>query len=256
MLIIPAIDLKNGAVVRLYKGEESKATVYSDDPVEVARQWQRQGAQLLHLVDLDGAFSGSPKNLESVKNITDKVVVPVEFGGGVRSLESLERVLEAGAQRVVIGTIAEERPDVFKQILERYRQKIIVSADVDKQGNVLVKGWVKGSEAGKGLADMAKKLSELGIKQMIYTDTSRDGTLHGPRFNTLLEYLEIFKRYNISVIIAGGVSALEDIAYLKSISSRYQGLAGVIIGKALYEKRFTLKEALEVKPKEVGDVQV
>lgn len=244
MLIIPAIDLKDGNVVRLFQGKESDVTVYSRNPVTVARHWQKQGAELIHVVDLDGAFEGEPRNIEWVKKICKTVDVPVEFGGGVREIRTIEKLIKAGVARVVLGTKAAEDADFLCTALERFPQKIIVSID-SRNGMVLTKGWVQSRELK--VIDFGRELKEMGCDTVIYTDTSKDGTLRGPDFDGIRELLG---KTRLAVIASGGVSSIKDITDLSALSRK--GLAGVIVGKALYEEKFTLKEALKALKTEGG----
>lgn len=237
MLIIPAIDLKDGAVVRLVQGRFKKK-VYSKDPVKVARHWVKQGAKFLHIVDLDGAFSGIPKNLRLVKEIAKSVPVPVEFGGGVRSMELIKNILKTGVDRVVLGTKAVEDRDFLKKALLNFKERIIAGVDA-RQGKVMIKGWKTGYKNTDALK-FCLFLKKIGFKELIYTDTLKDGTLLGPNIK---EIKKILKVTGIKVIASGGVSKLGDLDKLKSLEK--EGLSGVIVGKALYEGRFTLPEALK-----------
>lgn len=237
MLIIPAIDLKDGAVVRLAQGKFNKK-VYSRDPVKVARHWARQGAKFLHLVDLDGAFSGKPKNFNLVKDIVKNISVPVELGGGIRSLAAIKSILNSGVARVVLGTKAVEDEGFLKKALLTFREKVIVAVDA-KEGKVMVKGW----KAGYKNTDVLKfclSLKKLGFKELIYTDTLKDGTLTGPNIK---EIKKVLKAVGIRIVASGGISKLGDLDRLKRLER--EGLSAVIIGKALYEGKFTLPQALK-----------
>jgi len=238
MLIIPAIDLRNGLVVRLFQGNFDQEKVYSADPVKVAKRWAGGGAKFLHIVDLDGASSGVPKNLNLVKEIANKTGMPFEFGGGVRNLKTVSQLLDLGAERVVLGTKAAMDAQFLKKAWKKFGEKIIVSIDA-KGGKVLTQGWNSG--AAKTTLDFARELKKMGFKQVIYTDISRDGTLSGPN---ILGIRELLEETGLKVIASGGVAALEDLFKLKKLEK--QGLAGVIVGKALYEGRFTLVEALKL----------
>jgi phosphoribosylformimino-5-aminoimidazole carboxamide ribotide isomerase len=238
MLIIPAIDLKDRKVVRLYQGN-GQETVYSDDPVEVAQNWQMEGAGLIHVVDLDGAFSGEPKNLHVIREICDSIEIPIECGGGIRSRESIRKLLGVGVERVVLGTKAVEDQEFLKEVFSEFPEKIIVSIDA-KSGMVMTDGW-KTPQSTLDAVNFALRLKAIGFEQIIYTDTLKDGTLTGPNLDGIRNLL---KHSGMQIIASGGISSLEDIRNLKEIEK--DGLAGVIVGKALYEKRFTLKEALEI----------
>jgi len=239
MLIIPAIDLRGGKVVRLFQGKFNCQKIYSCDPVKVAKHWARQGAKFLHIVDLDGASSGVSKNLDVLEKIIAEVGMPFEFGGGIRSIQAISKLLKLGAQRVVLGTKAATDLEFLKQAWKKFGERIIVSIDA-KDGLVLIKGWNR--PASKGALDFAKELKKIGFKQLIYTDISKDGTLAGPN---ILAIKELLKATGLNVIASGGVSGLKDLLKLNKLKK--QGLSGVIIGKALYEGRFTLVEALKLK---------
>lgn len=237
MLIIPAIDLKDGQVVRLFQGKSSDVTVYSRNPVAIARHWQKQGAGLIHVVDLDGAFEGQPRNLEWVKKICRAVEIPIEFGGGVRDIPTIELLLKSGVARVVLGTRAAEDADFLEAALSKFPGKIIVSIDA-RNGMVLTKGW-RQEEAKLTVIDFALTLKAKGLETVIYTDTSKDGTLRGPDLEGIRE---LCCRTQLSVVASGGVASIEDIVRLKALERK--GVSGVIVGKALYEEKFSLKEAL------------
>lgn len=238
MLIIPAIDLKDGCVVRYFQGKLNKK-VYSSDPLKVAKHWVKQGAQFLHLVDLDGAFTGVPKNLKIVKDIVKGISVPVEFGGGVRKIETIQALLDAGASRVVLGTKAVEDKLFLKKAFAKFKDKIIVGVDA-KEGKVMIQGWSKGFK-NTDACKFSLYLKELGFKELIYTDTLKDGTLTGPNIKELKRLL---KATGLKIIASGGVSSLEDLRKLKSLEK--DGVSAVIIGKALYEGRFTLPQAIKM----------
>lgn len=235
MLIIPAIDLQDGCVVRFTQGLRDKK-VYSRDPVKTARHWVKQGAQLLHVVDLDGAMTGRPKNMQVVKAIAGAVRIPLEFGGGVRSIEAVREALATGATRVVLGTKAIEDRGFLKKAFARFGEKVIVSIDA-RAGKVMTKGWK--SRSGLSALDFALLLKQAGFSEAIFTDVAKDGTLKGP---SIMEAKRLLKSSGMRLIASGGVSSLDDLRRLEALCG--QGLIGVIVGKALYEGRFTLKEAL------------
>lgn len=248
MLIIPAIDLKKGKVVRLTQGRYNKK-VYSQNPQETAKRWVGQGAKLIHVVDLDGAACGVPKNLEVVKKIAQIKGTRVEFGGGVRTEGLIQKLLEEmRIYRVVLSTLAFENRALLRKIIRKYKDKVIVSVDMHKNGTVALKGWRKEAGRQNNFITFAKKLSEMGIDKIIYTDIFRDGTLAGPRENLIEDFLGRLKKYKISVILAGGISTLDDIGRLRKLENK--GLIGIIVGKALYEGRFTLSQALRAVRKE------
>jgi phosphoribosylformimino-5-aminoimidazole carboxamide ribotide isomerase len=237
MLIIPAIDIKDGKVVRLCQGKFENKKVYSRDPAKIARQWQEAGAKLIHIVDLDGAATGKPKNLPAVKKILKSISVPVELGGGIRNIGVIDSLVKAGVSRVILGTSAVEDRGFLKKALAKFRNKIIVSVDA-KGTTILTKGWLE-SFTGFSLLDFALDLKKMGVKQLIYTDVSKDGMLKGPNLRAISNLLE---KTGIEVIASGGVSSLGDLIRLKALEKK--GLAGVIVGKALYEGKFTLVEAI------------
>lgn len=237
MLIIPAIDLQDGCVVRLVQGKLDKK-IYSKDPLKTSRRWIKQGAELIHVVDLDGAASGIPRNLDIVREIVKAIKVPVEVGGGIRTEETIKKMLDYGVYRVILGTKAVEDEEFLRQAFRNFKDKIIVSIDA-KEGEVLTKGWQAGC-ANIDTLEFACALKETGFKQVIYTDIYKDGTLSGPNIQGIKRLL----KSGLSVIASGGVSSLEDIKRLKELEDG--GLAGIIVGKALYEGKFSLAEALKL----------
>ena len=230
MLIIPAIDLKGGRCVRLWQGKEDEETVYSEDPLAIAKMWVEKGAQRLHVVDLDGAFRGKPVHLEIVD-------VPIEFGGGIREKAILDDVFTRGVDYAILGTRALSF-DFVRDVCLKFKDKIIISIDT-RQDKVLAQGWKK--ESSLKAEGLVKGLVGLGVKTIIFTDITRDGTLRGVNIKLIQEFLE---SANVKVIIAGGVSSLADIRELTQLGGR--GPAGVIIGKALYDERIKLEEALAI----------
>jgi phosphoribosylformimino-5-aminoimidazole carboxamide ribotide isomerase len=240
MLIIPAIDIKDGCVVRLKQGKFDKGKkVYSDDPVRIAEQWSTEGAKLLHIVDLDGAALGRPKNLDALKLILASVKTPVEFGGGVRHLDTIKELLDFGVQRVVLGTKAVEDRGFLEEAYAKFKNRIVVSIDA-KSGHIQTKGWLSSVESIE-VFEFARSLKEIGFQEVIYTDILKDGTLKGPNIEGVKALL---KKAAIGVIVSGGISSLRDITDLKPLEK--EGVRGVIVGKALYERRFTLREAMKL----------
>jgi phosphoribosylformimino-5-aminoimidazole carboxamide ribotide isomerase len=236
MLIIPAIDLKDGKCVRLLQGREEAVTVYSEDPVLTARQWESCGARLLHVVDLDGAFTGSQKNLEAVKRIRESVTMEMELGGGIRDMEKIDELVRMGIQRVILGTVAIEKPALMEEACRKFPGRIVVGIDA-RDGKVAVKGWVEVTPIdAKALAKEAEKNRAAGV---IYTDISTDGMMTGPNIRAVDEMV---RTVNIPVIASGGVSSLEDIQKLREI----EGLWGVITGKAIYSGSLDLREAIKL----------
>lgn len=237
MLVIPSIDLKSGCVVRLTEGRYFEK-IYSKDPLSIAEKWRKEGAKLLHIVDLDGALSGELKNLDILREILKKINIKVQFGGGIRNIREIKELLNLGVKRVIIGTRAAEDEDFLRKAVRRFGKKIIVSVD-ERKGRVAVKGWKEA--LNYNCIEFIKRLEDLGLDIVIYTDTSRDGTLRGPNVKKVKGILE---NIDIPLIISGGISSLEDIRSLKELEDK--GLEGVIIGKALYEEKFSLREAMDI----------
>lgn len=237
MIIYPAIDIKEGSCVRLIQGDKNQKTVYSEQPEQVALDFQKKGAEYIHVVDLDGAFEGRPKNLEIIQKIARSISIPFQVGGGLRSLEDVERVLDMGASRVIIGTKAVSSPTFIQELIEKFgSDKIILGVDA-RNGKVAVEGWVESTEISA--IDFTKQMRELGIKETIFTDISRDGLLKGPNFESIEN---MAKATQLKIIASGGVSSIENIIDLKQMESI--GVSGAIIGKALYDGKFSLEEAL------------
>lgn len=239
MLILPAIDLMGGEVVRLLQGKADQKTVYSADPVAVALKWESQGGDYLHVVDLDAAFTGEFKNLDSVKLICAALTIPCELGGGMRSLAAIEAALKAGVTRVIIGSKACESLDFVKEAVQFFGgEKIAVGIDA-KDGKVAVNGWVKISNWDA--FELARAVSDLGVGTIIYTDISTDGMLTGP--NLKAQELMV-QAVSAQVVASGGVSCLQDVKNLAQIPQLY----GTIIGKALYDHKVKLSECLSPTP--------
>jgi len=234
LIIYPAVDVKDGKCVRLVQGRFSDETIYSENPVEVALKWEKLGAPYLHVVDLDGARTGEPQNIAVISEMAVKLGIPIQLGGGIRSIESIEIILCKGIERIILGTSAVKDPQLVKKALGTFEKNIAIGIDA-KNGMVAIEGWAKTSEFTA--VGFAKKMEDLGAKTIIYTDISRDGMLAGPNLKAMEEMV---KAVNIDVIASGGVSRLEDIKNLKSV-----GVAGAIIGKALYTGDIDLKQALE-----------
>jgi phosphoribosylformimino-5-aminoimidazole carboxamide ribotide isomerase len=233
--VIPAIDLRNGKCVRLYQGDYKKETVFSQNPLEVALQWQALGAPRIHIVDLDGAASGDVVNFEVVESIATAIQVPIQLGGGIRTMATIEKVLKLGVERVILGTIAAENAELVREACRKYFESIIVSIDA-REGQVATRGWLQGTQL-KAVA-LAREMIKVGVRRFIYTDISRDGTLVGPNYAAINEVVEAIKR---PVIAAGGISSISHLKVLKQI-----GVEGAIIGQALYTGDIALKEALKV----------
>jgi len=239
MLVIPAIDLLNGLVVRLKRGEYSQSSAYSDDPVQVAKEFRAAGATHLHVVDLDGARTGTPIHVPVVKDICDRVGLVVEFGGGLRTRNSVEEVLRTGVKHVILGTAAYRDPGFLKWAVETHGDAVIVSVDV-KGGRIAEDGWT--STVDGSWDDVLALLAARGVKRIIYTDADRDGTLEGVDAGAAGALMERCATAGLAVVLAGGVRDLDDIRKLKPLEPK--GLLGVIAGKALYERSLDLAEAI------------
>ncbi len=244
MNIIPAVDIKGGRCVRLSQGKADQETVYSEDPLAVANDWDEQGARIIHVVDLDGAFDGKPVHADLIKNIIYNSSVDIQIGGGIRTLDAIKTYVDAGAYRVILGTVAQKDPDFVKQACEQFPGKIMVGIDA-RDGMVAIKGWVE--VTNQKAADLAKIMENLGVAGFIFTDISRDGMMQGPNLESIKSFTE---NTSLPVIASGGVSLLQDISNLLSLKS--QGLSGIIIGKALYDKRVDFKQALQLAEKNAG----
>ena len=234
MQLYPAIDMKNGKCVRLRQGAFKDITVYSELPEEIAALWQEKGATFLHLVDLDGALAGRSVNEETIKKIVSSVNIPVEIGGGIRSEEAIKNMLALGVKRVIIGTKAVEEPEFLKDMVEKFGADAIAAGVDAKDGMVAIQGWEQVSTVTA--TDLCLKMKEYGVKHIIYTDISRDGMLSGPNIPATKKLTE---ETGLDIIASGGVSCMEDLQALYDA-----GISGAIIGKALYEKRVDLEEAV------------
>jgi phosphoribosylformimino-5-aminoimidazole carboxamide ribotide isomerase len=246
MQIIPAIDLLDGHCVRLHQGDYDQVTRFNDDPVAQALDWQRQGAQRLHLVDLDGARTGQPLNDPAIKAITAALSIPVQLGGGVRSIERAEELLACGLDRVILGTVAIEQPELVEELCSRHPGRIVVGIDA-KDGLVATRGWIETSTVRA--TDLARRFEGCGVAAIISTDIATDGTLAGPNLEALRAMAEASA---IPVIASGGIGTLEDILALLSLAPL--GVEGVIVGRALYDGTVDLAEALQaVGPERLQD---
>jgi len=235
MNIIPAIDLIDGKAVRLLKGDYAKVTVYSDSPCEVAKDFERCGAEYMHIVDLDGAKDGSTANFDTIKNIVAVTSLSVEVGGGIRNLETVKKYIDAGVSRVIIGTAAVRDPEFLRAAVEKYPENIAVGIDI-KDGKVAIKGWTELSEFS--CYEFCEKMQMMGVKTIICTDVSKDGMMSGTNLEL---YAGLQKKFDMNIIASGGVSSLDDIRRLAEIK-----MYGAILGKALYTGAVELTEALRV----------
>ena len=238
MVILPAIDLKGGKCVRLYQGDFNQSTVFSDYPEEMALKWEPQGAKHLHIVDLDGAKKGEPVNVFSIKKILETVRIPIEVGGGIRTLENIEDLLDMGIERVILGSTAVSDPELIREAAREFGEKVVVGVDA-KQGFVAVDGWLSFSDLT--VLDLAIEVGDMGISTIIYTDIAKDGTLAGHNAEATAD---LARQAGISVIASGGVASLDDIRALKAHES--DGIEGVVIGRALYTGALDLAEALKI----------
>ena len=238
MIIFPAIDIRDGKCVRLFKGDFNQETVFSDKPEEMAEKWQAEGAEFLHLVDLDGALAGKSQNLATVKKIIAAVNIPVELGGGIRTMENIDEVLALGVKRVILGSVAVKNPKLVKEACTKYGERIVVGIDA-KDGIVAVDGW--GVSGNVDVITLAKEMAKAGVKTIIYTDISRDGTLAGVNVEATAK---LARESGINIVASGGVKSTADIKAL--LPYEKDGIEGVIVGKSIYMKTLDLAEAIEI----------
>ena len=234
MIIFPAIDLYDKKAVRLYKGDYQNMTVYSENPIEIARDFEATGATHIHMVDLEGAKDGTTPNLDIVSQVANETSLFVEIGGGIRDMATVEKYLSAGVGRVILGTAAVTNPEFLKEAVTKYGDKIAVGADV-KDGFIAIKGWLEKSE--KTLEDFLCDMQNIGVKYIICTDISKDGAMHGTNLEL---YKKISQKYSMNITASGGVSSLDDVKKLREMN-----IYGAIIGKAYYIGAIDLKDALE-----------
>lgn len=239
LTLYPAIDIRDGRAVRLLQGDYERETRYDADPVDAARRWVDGGAEIVHVVDLDGARGGAPVNLDVVARIAAAVEVPVQLGGGLRDLAAVEAAFESGAERAVLGTSAQRNPELLSSLAEAYGERIVASVDA-RGAHVAVEGWERPTTTA--VDDAIRELGGRGVRRFVYTPVEVDGTLEGPGLEGLDPILEACKLTDAELIYSGGVGTLDDLGKLAAIGSQHLG--GVIVGRALYEKRFTVSEAL------------
>lgn len=239
MIVFPAIDLKEGKAVRLLQGRMEDSTVYAENPLEVAQRFLADGSQFLHVVDLDGAFAGKPVNDEVIRNIVEKVSLRVQVGGGIRTLDRIEELLQLGVERVILGTVAVRDPQLVAKAVKRYGERIVVGIDA-KAGKVAVQGWAETTEMTA--IELALKMKDVGVQRIIFTDISRDGMLQGPNIESTVQ---LAQESQLQIIASGGVSSLEDLQKLQTQAQKGVPIEGAIVGKALYSGAFTLAEALK-----------
>jgi len=237
MILYPAIDLKNGKCVRLIQGKMNKATVFNHDPLLQAKSFVDQGCEWLHLIDLDGALSQSLVNQTIIKKIINNVPIPIQLGGGIRNFKTIEHLISVGVQRIILGTIALSDPQLVKKACKHFPNKIAIGIDA-KNSNVMVEGWVK--KSNMSVFDLAKSFEDVGVSAIIYTDISKDGMMLGPDINGTKKLLECI---SIPIIASGGVSSISDLKKLKKDCSK---LNGIVCGRALYDKKIKIDEAIRV----------
>jgi phosphoribosylformimino-5-aminoimidazole carboxamide ribotide isomerase len=244
VIVIPAIDLKEGKCVRLEQGLMDRDTVFCDHPTDQAREWERQGGELLHIVDLDGAFAGKPANRDAIAAIVRTIRIPTQLGGGIRDIPTIEAYLGVGIGRVILGTAAQKNPELVKEACRLFPGRIVVGIDA-KNGMVAVQGWAE--VTGVTAVELAKKFEGYGVAALIYTDISRDGMMQGPNIEATRD---LAAAISIPVIASGGVSSLQDIENLMAIESA--GVTGVITGKAIYTGAIKLAEAIALTKRVKG----
>lgn len=238
MIIIPAVDIKNGRCVRLFQGRMDSETIFSNDPVAMAKRWQEDGAEIIHVIDLDGAFEKYPQNLDSIKSIVESIYVPVQLGGGIRNMDTIKSYIGIGITRVIIGTEAINNPQLVKDACKEFPDQIVVGIDA-RNGFVAIEGWTQTTQIKA--VDLARKFEDCGVIAINFTDIHRDGMQTGPN---IVETRRLAEAVSIPVIASGGVSTIEDIKNLLPLEEA--GVIGVITGRALYSGTLNLKEAIEV----------
>ena len=238
MLLIPAIDLRNGFCVRLLQGESDKETVYSNDPVAMAVKFEKAGAKRLHLVDLDGAFQGEGANISSIRSILKNVSIPVQIGGGLRTEEDIDRMLALGVSAVIVGTMAVKHPDVLEKLLKKYTDEQIILGIDARNRKVSIEGWKESTEIQD--VEFALRWKNSGIKRVVFTDISRDGMLSGPNLAALREMAE---HTGLKIVASGGISSMDDLEQLKTLEPN--GVDQAISGKAIYEGKIDLKRVFK-----------
>jgi phosphoribosylformimino-5-aminoimidazole carboxamide ribotide isomerase len=238
MIIIPAVDIKNGKCVRLFQGRMNTETVFSDNPADMAKRWESEGAEIIHVIDLDGAFEKSPKNINSIKNIVKSVDADIQLGGGIRNDKTIKMFLDLGVKRIIIGTEAIQNPKLVKDSCKVFPDQIVVGIDA-RNGLVAIDGWTKTTEVKA--VDLAKKFEDCGVAAINFTDIHRDGMQTGPNID---ETRRLAESVSIPIIASGGVSTIKDIKNLMPLKE--VGVVGVITGRALYSGSLSLKEAIEI----------
>ncbi|MFH1540730.1 MAG: 1-(5-phosphoribosyl)-5-[(5-phosphoribosylamino)methylideneamino]imidazole-4-carboxamide isomerase [Elusimicrobiota bacterium] len=237
MLIIPAIDIRNGNCVRLTQGKFEAETIYSKDPVFVAKMFQSQGAKRIHIIDLDGAFTGTPQNFTVLKKIRETVSIELEFGGGIRKIETIEKIANIGIDKIILGTVAVVDAEIVKEAVKKYKDKIMLAIDVTDE-KVAIDGWKETTKYDA--LEFAKNMADIGIKEIIATDIEKDGMMEGPNIDSIKKLCQS----GLSVIASGGVSTIEDVKKIVTLE-RY-GVIGMIIGKAIYTNSIKLEDAISI----------
>lgn len=232
-MVIPALDLRNGKCVRLRQGKPAEETIYSTDPLETALVWEREGAKYLHIVDLDGAFAGQPAHTALIIKIASAVKIPVQAGGGLRTEAQIQDLIDHGVSRAIMGTAACRSAETIEPLIKKFREKLAIGIDA-RNGLVQIRGWT--NTTAINAVELATNLDRLGARTLIYTDTGRDGMLTGPNFDGIINFC---RQVNCRVIASGGVATLADIKNMQKLAPA--NLAGIIVGKALYEGKFSLK---------------
>jgi phosphoribosylformimino-5-aminoimidazole carboxamide ribotide isomerase len=247
ILIVPAIDIRNGKCVRLVQGQAGTEKVYSDDPIEMAVLWRGENAKALHVVDLDGAFGEEMKNLALIRRMVEKVDIPIQIGGGIRSFEQVKQLMEIGIYRVILGTAAIENPELVSQVVKAFGMRRMAIGIDAKDGIVMTKGWKKNT--GIPALNLAADMKRLGVGRIVYTDISRDGMLTGPNYDAIREMAE---KSGLRITASGGISGYEDLMKLQELEKF--GVDSVIVGKALYENRFPCQTLWRLNERELDDL--
>ncbi len=241
MLVIPAVDIHQGKCVRLTQGRIDQETIYSNDPVFIARLWQSRGAKILHLIDLDGAYTGCVQQWDLIKKIRKSLTIPIQFGGGVRKLSVVKKLDKIGIDRIIISTILLTKPEEAKKIIKEFKGKIVVACDV-KEGKISIGGWK--DTVPITLKEFVQKVVDLGVDKIIITDIDKEGMLEGVDIEKIKKYLDEIKEFGLEIILSGGVTTIEDVKKIKEFEN--YGVKGVVIGKALYAETLSFEEAQRV----------
>ncbi len=242
MLIIPAVDLHQGKCVRLTQGKFDNETVYSNDPVFVAKMWQTKGAKRLHLIDLDGAYKGCVQHWDIIKEIRQSLTIPIEVGGGIRKLKVVDKLVKIGIDKIIITTVLISDPQEAKKIINKYKDKIMVAVDVYDEDKLAIGAWK--DQVPINIKEFLEKISSLGVEEVVVTDIHREGMLQGVDINKINKFLDLTQTVGLKVIISGGITSLEDIKQIKQLENK--GVTGIIIGKALYAGTLSFEEAQKI----------